>query len=131
MIKETISTENESSGGLTRYLTRYKEYGLILTGVLLLFVMSQISIPLQPVPVTLQTVAVMLIGLTWQRAAAIKTVSVYLLLGAMGMPLFADFSAGYGVFMGPTGGYLAGFLLAVWVMTSAGSRLNYQRFFPA
>lgn len=89
----------------------------ICIAVCLLFCCSQISIPLKPVPITLQTVAVLLIGLFYSRATAVKSLLSYLALGAMGAPVFANFSGGLHMFMGPRGGYLLGFLLAVLAMT--------------
>lgn len=85
-------------------------------GAALIFFMAQISIPLDPVPITLQTVAVMLIGLTFERRAAIGAVLTYLTLGAMGFPVFSDFSGGPALLFGPRGGYLIGFLPAVILM---------------
>nr|CAH7769199.1 unnamed protein product [Callosobruchus chinensis] len=79
--------------------------------------MAQISIPLQPVPITLQTLGVMLIGLKFNRRTAFYSVLTYLSLGAAGLPVFANFSGGYHIFLGPTGGYLIGCLVAVVVMS--------------
>lgn len=63
----------------------------ILSCVLLLFLMAQISIPLQPVPITLQTLGVMLIGLKFHRRTAFYSVLTYLSLGAAGLPVLANF----------------------------------------
>ena len=81
-------------------------------------VSAQIQIPLQPVPITLQPTAVMVLGLFFTKRSAVQAVLVYILLGATGMPIFAGYSAGYGILMGPSAGYLLGFILAVYVMTS-------------
>lgn len=90
----------------------------IFWGVFLLFLTSQIDIPLKPVPITLQTFGVMLVGLIFERKTAIKSILMYLLLGIAGAPVFAHFSGGYLVLLGPTGGYLFGFVMAVIVMTT-------------
>ncbi len=90
----------------------------VLHGFILLFLTSQISIPLNPVPITLQTVGVMLIGFTFNRNEAIAAVSVYLICGAIGMPVFANFAGGITKIIGPTGGYLMGFLVSVASMTT-------------
>ena len=84
----------------------------LLLGVILLFACSQIQIPLKPVPITLHTLAVMLIGLTYKPKQAFEVVFAYLLLGAAGAPVFHGFSGGYAHLFGPTGGYFAGFLVA-------------------
>lgn len=96
----------------------------ILSCVLLLFLMAQISVPLQPVPITLQTLGVMLIGLKFNRRTAFYSVLIYLSLGAAGFPVFANFSSGYHIFLGPTGGYLIGCLAAVMVMNKVNELLN-------
>ncbi len=75
---------------------------------------SWISIPWIPVPFTLQTLFVLLAGTVMKRSAVIP-VCLYLILGALGLPLFHNGIAGIGVFLGPTGGYLAGFAGAALV----------------
>lgn len=72
-------------------------------------VLSQLSLPLGPVPLTLQTFAVALTGalLGWGQGAL--ALCVYLLLGLVGLPVFSGFGAGLGKLMGPTGGFLLGF----------------------
>ena len=85
---------------------------LALAGSVLITICSQISLPLFPVPMTLQTFAVFLIGLTYGWRLGGITVSLYLLEGAIGLPVFSGGKGGMIVFMGPTAGYLVGFLLA-------------------
>ena len=85
---------------------------LALAGSVLISICTQISLPLFPVPMTLQTFAVFLIGLTYGWRLGGITVSLYLLEGAIGLPVFSGGKGGMIVFMGPTAGYLVGFLLA-------------------
>ncbi|HAF89036.1 MAG: biotin transporter BioY [Proteobacteria bacterium] len=85
---------------------------LALAGSVLITICTQISLPLFPVPMTLQTFAVFLIGLTYGWRLGGITVSLYLLEGAIGLPVFSGGKGGMIVFMGPTAGYLVGFLLA-------------------
>lgn len=68
------------------------------------------------VPITLQTLAVMLAGalLGWRRAGL--SMATFLALGAMGLPVFSGGTGGLGVFAGPTGGYLVGFLVGAMVV---------------
>jgi biotin transport system substrate-specific component len=75
---------------------------------------SWISIPCIPVPFTLQTLFVLLAGAVMKRSAVLP-VALYVILGALGLPLFHNGIAGIGVLLGPTGGYLAGFILAALV----------------
>jgi biotin transport system substrate-specific component len=78
--------------------------------------MSQITVFFYPVPMTLQTLAVMLIGVTFGFRMATATVALYLLEGFVGFPVFAGFFSGPAVFIGGTGGYLFGFLGAAALM---------------
>jgi biotin transport system substrate-specific component len=74
-----------------------------------------ISIPLQPVPVTLQTLFLYLAGsLLGGRLGALSQV-LYVILGVIGLPVFSGGKAGLGVFLGPTGGYLIGFIAGAFV----------------
>ena len=73
-------------------------------------VFAQIQIPMAPVPVSLATFGVMMCGLLlgWKWGAV--TVTVYILLGAVGVPVFAGFKGGAAALTGPTGGYIIGYL---------------------
>ena len=81
----------------------------------LMAICSWISIP-TPVPFTLQTFAVFLAPSLLGGKLGVASVGTYLLLGAMGLPVFSGFSGGIGVLLGATGGYLLGFLLTALVM---------------
>ena len=85
---------------------------LVVLGSLLLAVSAQFKIPLYPVPVTGQTLVVLLIGMTYGPRLGGITMAAYLFEGAIGLPVFAGGNAGMAVLFGPTGGYLFGFLLA-------------------
>ena len=88
-----------------------KQALLVVGGSLFLAGMSQVAVG-YPVPTTLQTLGVMLIGLTFGFRLAVATVGLYLLEGALGLPVYAQFSGGFAKLVGPTGGYLVGFLVA-------------------
>lgn len=78
-------------------------------------VCSQIQIPLAPVPINLATFAVFVTaGLLGSRWGTIS-LTVYVLLGAAGLPVFAGFQGGFGKIAGPTGGYIIGYILAAFV----------------
>jgi biotin transport system substrate-specific component len=68
------------------------------------------ALPLGVVPVTLQTAVLVLVALTQRPGRAALTVATYLLIGLVGLPVFAGLRGGLGVLVGPTGGYLLGFL---------------------
>jgi len=99
----------------------------ILTTVIgfsLLFFCAQVSIPIQPVAITLHTVAMLVIALTFSKADAIRSVTSYLMIGALGAPVFANFSGGIAKLISPAGGYYFGFLVAVWLMCSLRERFS-------
>ena len=88
-------------------------YGILtLTGSALIAICAQVSVPFYPVPVTMQTFAVILIGLTYGWRLGGITVALYLIEGSIGLPVFAGGKGGMIVMMGPTAGYLYGFFLA-------------------
>ncbi len=92
-----------------------------LCGVMaaLLAVSSWISVPFAPVPFTLQTLAVLVTGGLLGRLWGPVSVLVYLLIGLVGVPVFAGFQGGPGTLFGPLGGFLFGFVLAAFIMGSA------------
>lgn len=77
---------------------------------------ASIVIPLQPVPITMQTLFVLLAGASIGRGWGSLSQVGYVGLGAAGVPLFATGASGWAVLSGPTGGYLLGFLVAPWVV---------------
>ena len=93
---------------------------LIITAVvgsILITVSAKIKIPFYPVPMTMQTFVILLIGITLGYKIGLTTVSLYLMEGIVGLPVFASSpEKGIGVlyFIGPTMGYLIGFLFAVY-----------------
>ena len=99
-----------------RYVWLY-DVVLIVLGSLLIALSAQVSIrlPFSPVPVTGQTLAVLLIGTLLGRRRGSLAVLAYLMEGAAGLPIFANGAAGPAHLFGPTGGYLAGFVAAAYV----------------
>lgn len=101
----------ESSANQSSYAKRLAK---IILGVFLMFACSQISIPLEPVPVTLHTVGVLIIGLTYRKSDAAYAVGAFLALAALGAPVLAGFTGGLAIFFGSTGGYMIGMLLGAY-----------------
>ena len=94
-----------------------KNLFIALVGTIILAVSSKIKIPFYPVPMTMQTFVILLIGITLGYRIGLATVTLYLLEGIFGLPVFANSpEKGIGIvyFMGPTMGYLIGFLVAVY-----------------
>lgn len=95
-----------------------REAALIALGGLFVAVAAQVQIklPLSPVPVTGQTFAVLLLGALYGSRRGPAAVVAYLLLGAAGLPVFAGGAVGAVRLIGPTGGYLAGFVAAAFAV---------------
>ncbi len=96
-----------------------KRLVLLVAGVAALWVSAKVQIATIPVPVTLQMLVIMTIGAAYGPYLAASTVGAYLLLGAQGLPVFAgtpEKGIGLAYMMGPTGGYLLGFLIAAYAV---------------
>ena len=83
---------------------------LVLAGTGLLALSAKVQVPFYPVPMTMQTLAVLVIGAAFGWRLGALTILAYLAEGAMGLPVFAGKGAGLGYMMGPTGGYLVGYV---------------------
>ena len=81
-------------------------YAIPAIGAALIAVLAQISLPIGPVPFTLQNFAIGLIATVFRPREAVLSVGLYLLLGAIGLPVFAGGGAGFQALVGPTAGYL-------------------------
>ena len=77
---------------------------------------AYIAVPIGPVPIVLQNLFIMLAGLLLGGRWGLISVAVYLLAGAVGLPVFAGGTGGVGKFVGPTGGYLLGFAAAAYLI---------------
>ncbi len=96
----------------------------VFAGSLVLTLSAKIQVPFYPVPMTLQTLALAVICLAYGTRLAVATVLVYLAQGALGVPVFAGAVAGLPYLLGPTGGYLMGFIPAALLLGYAGSRMR-------
>lgn len=91
---------------------------LALVGTLALTVSAKTQIPFWPVPMTMQTFIVLVIGTAYGMRLGVATVALYLIEGALGLPVFAgtpEKGVGLAYMMGPTGGYLLGFVAGAWL----------------
>ena len=95
---------------------------LALGGSLLLAISAKVEIPFYPVPLTLQTLVVLLLGPALGARLAAASVALYLIEGLAGLPVFAGAVAGPAYMAGPTGGYLIGFLAAAALIGFAADR---------
>ena len=112
-VKEAVAT-NYFLGEIV--LSRRLIYMLAFNLLLIASSYIQIPLPFSPVPVTAQTMAVLACGLFLGPVGGALTVLAYLIEGSLGLPVFAGGSAGFAKLIGPTGGYLLGFVLAAWIV---------------
>ena len=95
----------------------FKIFVLIFAGTIALTISAKLKIPFYPVPMTMQTFVIIFLGLAFGYKIGLATVSVYLLEGIIGIPVFSNSpekGVGLVYFTGPTMGYLIGFLFAVF-----------------
>ncbi|SEM09087.1 biotin transport system substrate-specific component [Roseovarius azorensis] len=94
--------------------TLLRKAGLVLGGSLFIALAAQVSVPFYPVPLTLQTLAILIVGLTFGSRLGAVTLLAYLAEGALGLPVFANGMNGAAL-MGPTAGFLFGFVGMAWL----------------
>lgn len=110
---------------------RVKQAVLVVLGIAILAIAAKIKIPMWPVPVTMGTFAVLTLGAAYGARLGLVTILGYMLIGALGMDVFAGSSAekhGLTYMMGGTGGYLVGYVLATLALGSF-ARLGWDRSF--
>jgi biotin transport system substrate-specific component len=93
-------------------LRRARAVLLAVAGSLLIAVSAQVKVPMVPVPMTMQTFAVLLVGMAFGFRLGLATVLLYLAEGLAGLPVFTNPGASPAYLLGPTGGYLIGFAVA-------------------
>ena len=89
---------------------------MILCSIAFLGLMANIRIPLWPVPITMQTFGVFLIAFFFGSRKGFLAILAYILAGLLGIGVFAGYKSGIAVFLGPTAGYIIGFLFMVLVV---------------
>jgi len=94
-----------------------RDAALVVAGSLIVALSAQVAVrlPFSPVPVTAQTLAVLLVGATLGSKRGALSLLAYLVEGLAGLPVFAAGASGPAYLLGPTGGYLAGFVAAAFV----------------
>tara|TARA_B100001121_G_C18457693_1_gene511706 strand:- start:186 stop:737 length:552 start_codon:yes stop_codon:yes gene_type:complete len=101
---------------------------VIFFGSIILAISAKVKIPFYPVPMTMQTFVVLLVGLSFGYKIALATVGLYLVEGIIGLPVFSNSperGVGLVYFTGPTMGYLVGFLAACFLSSFISQKDNY------
>ena len=109
-----------------------KNFFIIILGSLILTISAKIKIPFYPVPMTMQTFVVLLLGIGLGYKIALASVFLYLLEGILGLPVFSNSperGVGLTYFTGPTMGYLIGFLTASYFVSYVRKEDNYLMIF--
>lgn len=121
-------TRADGAAGMVRAVV------LAALGTALLTISAKINLPLPFVPMTLQTMVVLMIGAAYGWRLGVATVIAYLTEGAIGLPVFAGPIGGLAPLLGPTAGYLFGFIVAAFVtgwLSERGWDRSVQRLFVA
>ena len=114
-----IASYSSGEVNFKRRLLAY--FVLAIIGSFLLTISAKVQIPFYPVPMTMQTLVVLLIGMTYGPYLAAVTISLYIVKGVMGFPVFAG-GGGIAYVIGPTGGYIIGFLISATFLGLLASR---------
>ena len=118
---------------ISKTLQNYKiiKYSLLIAlGSLLLTLSAKIKIPFYPVPMTMQTFVVLMLGITLGSKLGAFTVLIYIIEGIFGLPVFSNSpEKGIGVayFTGPTMGYLIGFVFAAYIAGNVSLKMNFYK----
>jgi biotin transport system substrate-specific component len=111
-----------------------RECAVVALGAAVVALLAQVSVPLQPVPLTGQTLGVLLVGSWLGMSRGAASLALYVAAGAGGLPVFAGGAFGPQVLAGTTGGYLVGFVVSaalVGFMAEAGFLKTFPRAVPA
>lgn len=113
---------------ITGSRSRVSSVALVLGGTALVSFLAQVSVPLWPVPVTGQTLAVVIVGASLGARRGAASLALYLVLGLAGLPIFADFTGGPLSVLKPSFGFIIGFIAAAWVVGWLAERTWDRRF---
>lgn len=120
-------TDVPAAGPLAAHLVPHARPALrialqLVLGVAFLAALAQVRVQVGPVPITGQTLGVLLIGAGYGATMGVATLAAYLLAGGLGLAVFTGGGAGWAVLSGPTGGYLLGFPLAAALVGALAAR---------
>lgn len=104
---------------------------LVVAGAALTAGLAQVAIPLWPVPITGQTLAVLLVGASLGMVRGGLALALYAVVGGLGAPIFSDGASGWAVILGPTGGYIVGFVVSAALVGWLSERAWERKFLKA
>lgn len=103
-------------------------YIIISFSAAIVAVMAQLIIPLPLIPMTGQTLAIGLVATILTLKQSVQAVSLYVLIGAIGLPVYQSFTGGLGILFGPTGGFLFSFIPTAFIITYYLQSFGYTKF---
>jgi len=106
--------------------TRTLTHIALMSSLLVLSAWISIPLPFTPVPITLQSLVIMVMALIFPLKVSLSAYALYLVLGSLGLPVFANYRAGFDVLIGPSGGYLLGFFFAITWLALSKTSLRLQ-----
>ena len=123
--KTVLINEIFPTSGISTYI---KNILLVLFGSILLAISSKVQVPFWPVPMTMQTFIVFLIGMTYGWKLSFFTLFAYILEGGLGLPVFASGSGYLYLINSPTSGYILGMLFAATFIGFLSENINLEKF---
>lgn len=109
--------------------SRIKSLVKVLNGILLLLFASKVTIPFYPVPFNLQTFALLLLPFLCGKSLSLLATLSWILIGCIGIPVFSGTTSGVQVILGPTGGYIIGFLITSFIHSLININLFVKRIY--
>lgn len=111
-------------------VSKTRELTLIALAAALMAVISPFSIPIGPIPLSLATLILYLLGALLMPIESVSAIMVYLVLGLMGLPVFSGFAGGAEKLVGPTGGFLIGYLFCIGIESLMITKWNRKWIYP-
>ena len=114
-----MNTQTKSTNQSNNSIKNTKTYSIVLIALFaaLTAVFSQISFPIGPIPINLGLLAVFISSGLLTVGKSVLSQAVFLLIGAVGVPVFANFKGGLSALVGPTGGYLLGYIISAFAIS--------------
>lgn len=106
------------------YQSRSREIVFCALSIAFITVCAWVSIPLGPIPFTLSTFALLFVLFTLKSRSALVSIMGYVVLGGLGLPVFSSFKGGLAALLGPTGGFIVGFVVAAVCAIAVGKLLE-------
>lgn len=125
-MKEALNSTEAYTSGQSKKTKKNTLLDIVFIAmfIAIITVCSQISIPMGQIPFTLQTLGVFIAASMLGTKRGLLSVIVYILMGIVGLPVFAGFSGGVGVLFGPTGGYIFGFIFTALIVGIMSDKLG-------